>query len=216
MRKIGDGSMLEFTLQLVRDNAARAITTIAALTAVQTALDLLSSGRGSLGAVTTAATVYANYTIVAGLLGELGLMPDGYRTRPFWAMLGLSILTGLGTAIGFVLLIVPGVILLVRWSLCVPVLIGEETGVFEAMARSWQETKGRFWPIFGVFVTIYVVALLAGAVFAVLSFLPAGGFISTVGVNLAVYAGIVIGWHASVAIYAQYSSNVQSLSDVFA
>ena len=126
---------------------------------------------GISNAVTTAATVYANYTIVASLLGELGLMPDGYRTRPFWAMLGLSILTSLGTVIGFMLLIVPGVLLLVRWSLCVPVLIGEETGVFEAMARSWQETKGRFWPIFGVFVTIYAVALLAGAVFAMLAFL---------------------------------------------
>ena len=37
----------------------------------------------------------------------------------FWQLLGVSIVAGIGIAIGFVLLIIPGLILLTIWSVCV-------------------------------------------------------------------------------------------------
>jgi hypothetical protein len=71
-------------------------------------------------------------------------------------LIGLAILTGLGLALGFMLLVVPGIILSVMWSVAVPAKIVERTGVIQAFSRSIDLTRGRRWPIFGLFV-IYVI-----------------------------------------------------------
>ena len=58
----------------------------------------------------------------------------------FWQLLGVSILFGIGVAIGFVLLIVPGLILLTIWSVVAPVTVLERPGVFAAFDRSLELT----------------------------------------------------------------------------
>ena len=47
-------------------------------------------------------------------------------------LIAVSILAGLGIGIGFLLLIVPGLILLTFWSLVAPVTVIEQPGVFGA------------------------------------------------------------------------------------
>lgn len=73
-------------------------------------------------------------------------------------LLGLAILMGLGLMLGFLLLIVPGIILAVMWSVAVPAKVVEKIGVTDAFQRSRDLTRGRRWAIFGLFV-IYVIAL---------------------------------------------------------
>jgi uncharacterized membrane protein len=62
---------------------------------------------------------------------------------------GLTILWWIAISIGFVLLFVPGAILITMWSVCVPVLIGENSGVMAAFGRSRALTKGIRWAVFG-------------------------------------------------------------------
>lgn len=71
-------------------------------------------------------------------------------------LIGLAILTALGVGLGTLLLIVPGVILALMWSVAVPAMIVERTGVMQAFSRSNDLTRGRRWAIFGLFV-IYVI-----------------------------------------------------------
>ena len=52
-------------------------------------------------------------------------------------LIAVSILAGLGIAIGLVLLIVPGLILVTFWSVVAPVTVLERPGVFAAFSRSW-------------------------------------------------------------------------------
>ncbi len=71
-------------------------------------------------------------------------------------------------AIGFasLLLIVPGVMLYVAWSVAAPVLVAEDTGVFGALGRSAALTKGARWNIFALqlilLLVLYAVAAVAG------------------------------------------------------
>ena len=79
-------------------------------------------------------------------------------------LIGLAILTGLGVGLGIVLLIVPGLILMVMWSVAVPAKVVEKIGVFAAFTRSRDLTRGRRWPIFGLFVLYAIATWILSAV----------------------------------------------------
>lgn len=55
--------------------------------------------------------------------------------------LGLTFLTGLGVIVGMLFLIVPGVFLLVTWSVVLPVLVLENKGVLASISRSAELTR---------------------------------------------------------------------------
>jgi hypothetical protein len=78
----------------------------------------------------------------------------------------VSVLVGLAVAGGFILLIIPGVIFLVLFSVSVPVLIVENRRGREAMKRSWHLAKGHFWHALGV---IVIAGLIAGAISGIIS-----------------------------------------------
>jgi hypothetical protein len=86
----------------------------------------------------------------------------------FWPLVGVSILAGLGIGLGFVLLIVPGLILMVIWSVVAPVTVLERPGVFAAFGRSRQLVRGNGWNVFGViilvFLAVVVISVAAGLV----------------------------------------------------
>jgi lipid-A-disaccharide synthase-like uncharacterized protein len=83
----------------------------------------------------------------------------------FWPLLTVSILIGLGVGIGFVLLIIPGLILIVIWSVVAPVVVVERPGVFAAFGRSRALVRGNGWNVFAVIVLVFlaVAAVSVGA-----------------------------------------------------
>ncbi len=74
------------------------------------------------------------------------------------ALLGVSLLTGVGVGIGLFLLVVPGLILFTRWSLAVPAVMLEDRPPRDAMRRSAELVKGHGWQVFTVFVTVTAAA----------------------------------------------------------
>ena len=76
-------------------------------------------------------------------------------------LIAVSIVAGLGIAIGFVLLIVPGLILLTFWSVVAPVTVIERPGVFSAFSRSWELVRGYGWPVFGTIVLVFLLVIAA-------------------------------------------------------
>jgi hypothetical protein len=61
-------------------------------------------------------------------------------------------LAALGITIGFLLLIVPGLVLITLWLLIVPAIMLEDRGIFESFGRSRQLVSGHGWNVFGVIV----------------------------------------------------------------
>lgn len=73
-------------------------------------------------------------------------------------IIGLSILMALGVGLGFLLLVVPGILLWLAWSVTVPVYVQEKVGVIEAFGRSAALTKGSRW---GIFLTMLILLVAA-------------------------------------------------------
>lgn len=90
----------------------------------------------------------------------------GSVSHVLWPLLAVSILFGIGVAVGFVLLIIPGLYLLTIWSVVAPVTVLEQPGVFDAFRRSCHLVRGNGWAVFGVivivFVAVAVVSLVVG------------------------------------------------------
>lgn len=87
----------------------------------------------------------------------------------------LALLSALGIGLGFLLLIVPGVILYVMWSVAAPALVEERLGPIEALGRSSDLTRGARWKIFGLILVILVLYWLFSALVAMLGVLWYGG-----------------------------------------
>jgi hypothetical protein len=92
-----------------------------------------------------------------------GSIVDLYASasRRAGALVAVSLLTGVGVALGLFLLIVPGLVLFTRWSLAVPAVMLENRTPLQALRRSAGLVKGNGWAVFAVFSTITVVAGLA-------------------------------------------------------
>ncbi len=113
--------------------------------------------------------------------------------RVILPLIGLSILLALGVALGFILLIVPGVILLLMWAVAVPALVVERNGILAAFSRSAELTKGARWKIFGLFLALLVVYWLLSIIVGIVGlgmYAPTGatGFTIT-----NVIGGVVVG-----------------------
>jgi hypothetical protein len=84
-----------------------------------------------------------------------------------------SILAGIGIAIGFVLIIVPGLILLTFWSLIVPSIVIGGEGVFGSFRKSWRTVRGYAWHVFGTYVLVFLILIVFDIVIGlILLFLP--------------------------------------------
>ncbi|MGZ4147482.1 MAG: hypothetical protein ACXVPL_07225, partial [Actinomycetota bacterium] len=88
-----------------------------------------------------------------------------YGFRKFGSVLLISILVGIVVAIGFILLIIPGVIFLTMLAVAIPALIIEDRRGTDAMGRSWNLVKGSFWHVLG---TIVVAGIITGVVGGIL------------------------------------------------
>jgi hypothetical protein len=95
------------------------------------------------------------------------------RVQPYlWTLIGAGILAGLGVAVGLVLLIVPGLILLTWWCLIVPVIVLEGKPVGESFGRSRELVRGHGWTVFGVvIITFLLSAIASGVIQSIFSFL---------------------------------------------
>jgi uncharacterized membrane protein len=85
---------------------------------------------------------------------------DLWNPGPFWRFLGAHILTVIAIAIGFVLLIVPGIILSLGLAF-VPYLVVERgLGPIESIKESWRITKGHKWQLALLFLALLGINLL--------------------------------------------------------
>lgn len=88
-------------------------------------------------------------------------------------LIGASLLAGLGIAVGLLLLVIPGLVLLTIWAVIAPVIVVEKRRALESFGRSRELVRGHGWTVFGI---VVITALLSGVASALLqaafSFLP--------------------------------------------
>jgi hypothetical protein len=86
---------------------------------------------------------------------------------PFILTLILNgIIFGIAVAVGFFLLIVPGLILITIWAVVAPSIVVENRGAIEAFGRSRELVRGEGWSVFGAivlaFLIVFAIAIVAG------------------------------------------------------
>src|SRR3989344_1376667 len=125
---------------------------------------------GPVGAII--ATV-ANWTI--GILAGMGLLSfmlkahdnvaqaalaDFWNPHMFWQYLAASILMGLAIVAGLILLIVPGVIIALMFSLAPYLVIEHKMGPIVALKESARMTKGYKWQLFLLALLTILISIL--------------------------------------------------------
>ncbi len=75
--------------------------------------------------------------------------------KNWWPFLVLSLLLGMATGLGFMLFIVPGVIVLARFGFAEFDLLLNGQSPPDALRHSWDETKPYFWVLIGGYLVIF-------------------------------------------------------------
>ena len=101
-------------------------------------------------------------------LGEPVDISESYRwgLRRFGSVLLVAVLIGLGVLGGLILLIIPGIIFLVMWSVSIPAVVVEGQRGTSAMRRSWNLVKGHFWFVLGVVVVAAIITSVVSSIFS--------------------------------------------------
>ena len=111
---------------------------------------------GILAYLSQAILADAAFQALGGGAVDIGLSARTALSR-FWTLTGLAGWVGLAVGVGFVLLIVPGIILTVMFSVAVPVCVIERERAIASMQKSAALTAGYRWPLFWLYVVLALI-----------------------------------------------------------
>jgi hypothetical protein len=211
LNDVSTGQILARTFGLFRANMPLSIFALVALSALGVFIDA-TFDRVTL--IDSIASLAAQYFVTRGLLAH------GSNTAPpggFGAVFAVCLLSNIAILLGLLLLVVPGLVLALRWFLAVPIVMVEDDGAKTALRKSWDRTRGISLSVLGALIALYAPLLLiaVGALFwgaEEIGISPIASFAT----NLAVYFGAVGGWHAAVATYELRAGSDGALQDIFA
>jgi uncharacterized membrane protein len=91
---------------------------------------------------------------LVALIGDIGKLPS---------YIIASILYGLAIGVGFILLIIPGIILSARLQLYIYYIVDKNQGPIEALKSSWNATRGHTLNLIGALI-VAIIINIAGAI----------------------------------------------------
>jgi hypothetical protein len=114
-------------------------------------------------------------TLFTGMIVELVAdVQDGRRDasvgqllRAVMPVLGqlilVGIVAGVGVVIGFILIVIPGLVLMTIWSVAAPVVVLESPGGLGALGRSRALVRGNGWQVFGVILVLGILVVVVAS-----------------------------------------------------
>jgi hypothetical protein len=134
---------------------------------------LLSLAFGSFGAIVGGLlSLFGSFLLQAALVKAVQDARDGRidldlgatisAALPFVGSVAIAgIFAAIAIGIGFVLIIIPGLILLTFLSLIVPEIVLGGASAYESFGRSWRTVRGYAWHVFGTYVLVFVIMIVA-------------------------------------------------------
>jgi hypothetical protein len=220
LRPLGVGEILDTSFSLYRRHFGALATVALICTGIPLMLRLFLETEGGMWANLALALLYMLSVLVLNLLATAAtvfIVSESYLGRPITAwealrraapyigpILVCSLLMALAVGVGFLLLLIPGIILAVGLALTIPAVVLEPgLSPSAALSRSWELTRGARWRIFGLGITLlvllYVPVIAVSGLFAM--FLPQAASGSLGPVELATIAGLAIGGVVQIFIY---------------
>ena len=170
-RQLKIGTIVDKTLGVLEHTALPVAIFVAALWIVSAAikyftLNMSPLEQAGVAFVQVVVTLAASYFLLDAMLKKTAL-----RTRSgedmFFAYFGLTILYTLGTWAGLIAIVLPGLVIMARWSLAAPMMLARGDGVMRSLGASWERTKGNEFQIIVAMIALYIVPLaliIAGSV----------------------------------------------------
>lgn len=203
-KRIGVGDVISETFSIYSQNLGALLgSAIVVFVVVGLIAGLLQNIGGIVFLLLAAAVRVAGDALYVGFVVELvSDARDGRRDQtvgdlfsaasPYiLPLIGFGILAGIGIAIGFVLILIPGLILLTFWSVGAPAIVVEGAGPIDAFGRSWQLVRGQAWSVFGVLLLVFLIVVIAQAILgAIGAAIGAGGFIVAAIIAAAITAPV--------------------------
>ena len=82
----------------------------------------------------------------------------------FFPIVGFAILYTIALFFGFILLIVPAIILFVMWTVALPACVVEGLGPIDCMRRSTELTRGYRWKILGIMILLLIISWVVDSI----------------------------------------------------
>jgi hypothetical protein len=166
------------------------------------------------GLLSAIVSIAASYFLIAQYLEARGLLRD--RETRIWAYVGLTILSVIGMMVGFLLLVVPGLILLTRWSAASGFLIGARAGIVESLSASWDATRGNGWAIFFAGFVMLIIASLIGAAIGGISVAMGSSTLMPIVTSFINAFGSALSLAFGIGVYHLVQNDDEALGEVFA
>src|SRR5215217_6153917 len=179
--KLDTGRVFERIFRIYREQFTLLIPAALALFLPVAILNgiLLTSGGALVALATTAIGLIATYWYQGMVVEAVVDILDGRRDHtvgslfssatPFIGRLvGAGLLATLIIIIGFILIIVPGLIALTFLAVVAPAVVIDRVGVTDALRRSRALVSGNAWRVFGVIVVLFLItAVISGVLQAI-------------------------------------------------
>jgi hypothetical protein len=203
-RQLKVGAIIDKTLGVVEYSIAASAIYVVGITIVTAAITYFTLNvtapleQLGIGLVKFAVGVSAAYLLLEAMMRRTGLRSPADEDV-FLPYLALSILYTLGVFAGFVAIIIPGLVVMARWSIAQPMLLAGGQGVTKALGESWERTRGLEFQIIAAMLALLVV--LIAAVIASSVMLDQTGVVGIVVTQLASSAMTVMSLAMRVALY---------------
>jgi uncharacterized membrane protein len=92
---------------------------------------------------------------------------DLWAPQPFWKYLGASLLFGIIVAIGFILLVIPGIYLLLRFLFVPYLVMDRKLAPFDALRESSRITLGHKWQLLGFLLAVIGINIIGAILLGV-------------------------------------------------
>lgn len=195
LRPLSAGEILDVSFQLYRRHFGALATVALVCSGIPVLMSLfIESSGGMLANFRLTLVYYVIFTVLSSIAtaATVFIVSESYLGRPLgawkalsratpllWQLIVCSILLAVLVGIGFILFVLPGLILAAGLILAFPALVLEPGATATgALARSWNLTRGSRLRIFGLLLTLlvllYIPIVAIGAVAALL--LPSSSF----------------------------------------
>jgi hypothetical protein len=169
------GAIIRRTFQIYVDQAPVLMPAAAVVFVISAVFGvLLIAASPGLAFVAAVVSIVAT-TLFTGMVVELvSDIQDGRRDasagqllRAVTPVLGklilVAIVAGVGILIGFILIVIPGLILATLWSVAAPVVVLERPDGLRALGRSRELVRGNGWNVFAVILLLVILVGLVGS-----------------------------------------------------
>lgn len=174
--EISPGSIIGRAFEIYRDQVATLLGAAVVVFGIQFLLALLLPKLFFIAAIAGIVVSVFYQGMVVNLVRDV---QDGRRDHSIGELfsavapvalplIGLAIVAGIAITIGFILFIIPGLILLTIWAVAGPVMVIEHPGVFRALGRSRELVRGYGWQVFGTILLVFLIDIAINIVTAII------------------------------------------------